>query len=62
MFGLPPPEPLVEGRDYIMENELLVFTREYLLQRACCGNGCRNCPYGMNPCSVTPIDGPFPVK
>jgi hypothetical protein len=56
MFGNPPIEPVVEGRDYVMEDGLLVFTREYLLQRACCGNGCRNCPYGVNPGSTVPVD------
>lgn len=41
-----PKEPLVEGRDYVLENGLLVFTRDYLLRRGhCCGSGCRNCPY-----------------
>jgi hypothetical protein len=56
MFGNPPVETPVEGRDYTMEDGLLVFTRYYLLQRACCGNGCRNCPYGMNPGSTVPVD------
>jgi Family of unknown function (DUF5522) len=46
----------VEGRDYTMEDGLLVFTRYYLLQRPCCGNGCRNCPYGIVPGSTTPVD------
>ncbi|UEG50686.1 tRNA (guanosine(46)-N7)-methyltransferase TrmB [Ferruginibacter lapsinanis] len=28
------------------EDDLIVFTAEYLLERGyCCGNGCRNCPY-----------------
>jgi hypothetical protein len=41
-------EPLVEGVDYVMENGLLVFTREYHLKRGyCCQSGCRNCPYGF---------------
>ena len=56
MFDNPPVEPLVEGRDYVMENGLLVFTREYLLTRPCCGNGCRNCPYGVNPGSTEPVE------
>jgi hypothetical protein len=46
----------VEGRDYVMEDGLLVFTRSYLLQRPCCGNGCRNCPYGVIPGSTVPIE------
>lgn len=34
-------------RDYYIENGRLVFTSFYLLGRGfCCGNGCRNCPYG----------------
>jgi hypothetical protein len=56
MFGNPEPEPLVEGRDYLMESGLLVFTREYLLTRPCCGNGCLNCPYGVNPGSTVPVE------
>ena len=59
MFGNPEPEPLVEGRDYLMESGLLVFTSEYLLTRPCCGNGCRNCPYGVNPGSTEPVDKEF---
>jgi hypothetical protein len=55
MFDNPPVEPLVAGRDYVMEDGLLVFTREYLLTRPCCGNGCRNCPYGVNPGSTVPV-------
>jgi hypothetical protein len=46
----------VEGRDFVMEDGLLVFTRSYLLQRPCCGNGCRNCPYGVIPGSTDPIE------
>lgn len=42
------PEPLVEGRDYYVENGLWVFTEEYLQRRgACCESGCRHCPYGF---------------
>lgn len=41
-------KPLIEGVDYVVENGLLVFTAAYLLKRGyCCGNGCRNCPYGF---------------
>jgi hypothetical protein len=41
-------EPLIEGRDYeIDEHGLLVFTADYLKRRGyCCKNGCRNCPSG----------------
>lgn len=40
------PAPLVEGVDYYLENGYLVFTAHYLLKRgACCGSGCRHCPY-----------------
>ncbi|RMD99317.1 MAG: hypothetical protein D6816_15105 [Bacteroidetes bacterium] len=42
------PEKLEEGKDYTLENGLLVFTKEYLLKRGyCCQSGCRNCPYGF---------------
>lgn len=31
---------------YYNENNFLVFTEKYHLQRGyCCGNGCRHCPY-----------------
>ena len=31
---------------YYNESGLVVFTREYHLERGyCCGNGCVNCPY-----------------
>lgn len=37
---------LVEGVDYIMENNRMVFTRDFLLKRGyCCNSRCRNCPY-----------------
>lgn len=44
-------EPLVEGKDfYYDENGLLVLTKEFLLKKGyCCGNRCRNCPYGNAP-------------
>ena len=45
-LALPSFEELTEGVDYTFENGLLVFTREYLLARgACCGSGCRHCPF-----------------
>jgi len=38
---------LTEDDDYYFNNDgLVVFTKEYLLERGyCCGNGCVNCPY-----------------
>jgi hypothetical protein len=38
---------LTEGVDfYYTENNYIVFTEKYHLQRGyCCGNGCRHCPY-----------------
>lgn len=38
--------PLQEGIDYVMDNELMVFSAWFHLKRGyCCGNGCVNCPY-----------------
>ena len=38
---------LQEGIDYtISKEDLLMFTKEYLLKRGtCCDSGCTNCPY-----------------
>ena len=37
----------IEGLDYTLEAGSYVFSRWFLLkQGACCGNGCRNCPFG----------------
>jgi hypothetical protein len=38
---------LNEDDDYYFNSDgLVVFTKEYLLERGyCCGNGCANCPY-----------------
>jgi len=38
---------LNEDDDYYFNSDgLVVFTKEYLLERGyCCGNGCVNCPY-----------------
>jgi iron complex transport system substrate-binding protein len=37
---------LVEGKDYQLENGVMVFTSSYLQRRGyCCDSGCRNCPY-----------------
>ncbi|MDE2422071.1 MAG: hypothetical protein KGO49_12930 [Gammaproteobacteria bacterium] len=39
--------PLIEGLDYTIEEGRWVFSRWFFLKRGeCCGNGCRNCPYG----------------
>ncbi len=39
--------PPVEGIDYHLDQGLLIFSRWYLLKRgSCCGESCRNCPYG----------------
>lgn len=39
-------EPLVEGRDFYIENGFYVFTEYYHLKRGyCCGNGCKHCAY-----------------
>ncbi|MEC7119863.1 MAG: DUF5522 domain-containing protein [Pseudomonadota bacterium] len=39
--------PLIEGLDYQIESGRWVLSRWYLLKRGeCCGNACRNCPYG----------------
>jgi hypothetical protein len=41
------PPPLVEGVDYYMEGDKLVFTAAYHLKRGyCCNSKCRHCPYG----------------
>jgi hypothetical protein len=37
---------LVEGKDYYVEGEHIVFTADYHLRRGyCCESGCRHCPY-----------------
>lgn len=38
---------LVEGEDfYYNEDGYIVLTEKYHLQKgACCGNGCKHCPY-----------------
>jgi len=37
---------LVEGIDFYMEGEAMVFTAHFLLRRGyCCNSGCRHCPY-----------------
>jgi hypothetical protein len=43
------PAPLVEGVDYYMEADKLVFTAAYHRKRGyCCNSRCRHCPYGTN--------------
>ncbi len=38
--------PTLESGDYYYEGDALVFTAAYHLKRgACCGSGCRHCPY-----------------
>ena len=38
--------PSLEPEDYYFEGGNLVFTAAYHLKRgACCGSGCRHCPY-----------------
>lgn len=40
------PARLVEGIDYYLENDLFVFTANFLRKRGyCCDSGCRHCPY-----------------
>lgn len=38
---------LIEGTDYYFNSDgFVVFTAQYHLKKgACCGNGCRHCPY-----------------
>lgn len=41
-----PNTPFIEGRDFYLENGLMVLTGHYLLNRGyCCERGCRHCPY-----------------
>lgn len=38
------------NEDYYLENDKIVFTSEFLLQRGyCCNSKCRHCPYQDNP-------------
>lgn len=37
---------LEKYRDYYLENDRVIFTAEFHINRGnCCGNGCRHCPY-----------------
>jgi len=39
-------QKMLEGIDYYMEDGLLVMSSWFHLKRgACCGSGCRHCPY-----------------
>jgi hypothetical protein len=39
-------KPAHPGPDYYFEHGLLVYTAAFHLKRgACCGSGCRHCPY-----------------
>ena len=41
--------PLVEGVDYYLEGDKLVFTAAYHTKRGyCCNSRCRHCPYGAD--------------
>ncbi len=41
-----PEATLVEGEDFYMDGEYLVFTAAYHRKRGyCCGSRCRHCPY-----------------
>ena len=45
----PGPTEFVLGRDYEVEDGLVVFTASYLLAKGkCCRLGCRNCPWGFS--------------
>jgi hypothetical protein len=42
----PAPAPHLAPEDYYFDGPYMVFTAAYLLKRgACCGSGCRHCPY-----------------
>ena len=44
---MPKPE-LIEGDDYYLEGEFMVFTEKFLRARGyCCESGCRHCPWGF---------------
>ena len=37
---------LEKYKDYYLENDRVIFTASFHLNRgSCCGNGCRHCPY-----------------
>jgi len=40
----------VEGEDYYLEGEAIVFTARYHLRRGyCCESGCSHCPFTAAP-------------
>jgi hypothetical protein len=51
---------LIRGKDYIVEDGRVEFTREYLLSLGmCCKNECKQCPYRPSenlPASVIPSE------
>ena len=51
------PRPGLEPEDFYWSPEgYMIFTEKYHLKRgACCGNGCRHCPYGHE--AVKPAQG-----
>jgi len=49
----PDPVPLVEGRDFTMEDGRFVLTARYLAARGeCCRNSCRNCPWNYGSSAI----------
>lgn len=54
---------ILDPEDFYLENGLLVFTEAYHLKRgACCGSGCRHCPYGhVNVPPPSPPPPPSPA-
>ncbi len=67
MTSAKPPQP-IQGVDYYLEGQNLVFTAHYLLKRGyCCNNGCRHCPYreGNAPkvaIAIVGLDAAAPAK
>ena len=57
-------KPLVEGRDYYVEDGRWVFTEHFLRERGyCCESGCRHCPYGFRkPVGSAPPRPPAPEE
>lgn len=44
----PTHKKLLEGIDFYIENDYVVFTEKFLKNRGyCCKSGCRHCPYGF---------------
>lgn len=42
----PKRDELKDTADYYLEDGFCVFTEQYLAKKeACCGSGCRHCPY-----------------